>query len=375
MWGEFMLKKITYLLFSSILFFVTFQNVYADESLKCTYLLNENIGDKVIVTVENNNLNVSIYKKNPKYGYVLDDGASRLSIINFQSTEENKWKCPDKLHFKTGKASLSGAGTIHITELSVLTSSTSGGENDKTATKVESECYDGFPLSTTPSNTTSCRYGNLVITYNDTTFSHNSPCTTTKFDFTQKDFTNGQCPSRLYIGKSANNYCTYYLEEQPSIQGGWIELNGDEPPIEYDDIDDEENEEDDIPQKPDYSFSYKCVSCGNGALQDIPAQLPQFVRNIITVVQTLIPVLLIGLGMFDFVKAVVASDEKAMQESQRRFIRRIIAAVLIFLIVAIVKFVFALIPGDNLLGCVSCFISDKNSCGVEYECVSGSNNN
>ncbi len=140
----------------------------------------------------------------------------------------------------------------------------------------------------------------------------------------------------------------------------------------YDDTDDSTGNV--VAKDPDYSFSQNCVSCGNGTLKDIPAQLPQFVRNIILIMQLLVPVILIGLGMYDFIRAVISSDDKLMKESQNRFIKRIMGAVLIFFTVVIVKFVFSLIPGESVLGCIPCFVSDKESCGTEYTCPSTQTN-
>lgn len=112
-----------------------------------------------------------------------------------------------------------------------------------------------------------------------------------------------------------------------------------------------------------------CTSCGNGALEDIPMELPMFIRNLILVIQLLVPVALIGLGIYDFIRAVVGSDDKIMKEAQNRFIKRIIAGVLIFFTIAIVKAVFLLIPDNvDILGCVPCFVSDKSHCGTEYVC-------
>ena len=113
----------------------------------------------------------------------------------------------------------------------------------------------------------------------------------------------------------------------------------------------------------------QCTSCGNGTLTDIPVQLPTFIRNLIFLLQLLIPLALIGTGIYDFIRAVVASEEKLMQESKKRFTRRIIAGVLIFFVIAIVKLIFGLIPENvNTLGCVPCFTSDASSCGETYTC-------
>lgn len=109
----------------------------------------------------------------------------------------------------------------------------------------------------------------------------------------------------------------------------------------------------------DYTTSTKtCVSCGDGALTGIPMQLPKFTTGILFTVQLLVPIILIILGIIDFTKAVAASDEKAMGDSQKKFIKRVIAALLIFFVIAIVKLVFGLIPDDNILGCVSCFTTN-----------------
>lgn len=138
-------------------------------------------------------------------------------------------------------------------------------------------------------------------------------------------------------------------------------------PVEDDDPDDSSN-----PNNPGFvydSSEKKCISCGDGILKDIPMQLPMLIRNLVFSLQLLIPVILVAFGAYDFIRAVIANDEKIMKESQGRFTRRIIAGIVIFFVVAIVRFVFGMIPGDvNTLGCVPCFISDESSCGEPYDC-------
>ncbi|MFV0249650.1 MAG: hypothetical protein ACK5HP_01230 [Bacilli bacterium] len=98
------------------------------------------------------------------------------------------------------------------------------------------------------------------------------------------------------------------------------------------------------------------VSCGG--VDGIPAALPIFTSNLTSLVKLLVPIILIIMGMLDMGKAVMSNDEKGMKESQSRFIRRILAAVIIFFIVAIVQFVFGLIQTEeNILGCVDIFIN------------------
>lgn len=116
---------------------------------------------------------------------------------------------------------------------------------------------------------------------------------------------------------------------------------------------------------------YNTISCGS---VEFPEGLPQFTRNLINAIKVLIPVILILLGIFDFVRAVIANDEKNMKAAQSRFIRRIIAGLAVFFVVAIVQFIFSMIKtNDNLLGCVKCFVSSKSACrnedySIKYAC-------
>ena len=90
--------------------------------------------------------------------------------------------------------------------------------------------------------------------------------------------------------------------------------------------------------------------------------IPALTSNVVTIVQWVIPVILIVLGMIDLGKAVTSNDEKQMKEAQKTLIKRVIYAVLVLFIVAIVRFVFsALAPNDNskqnVSGCISCFVN------------------
>lgn len=107
----------------------------------------------------------------------------------------------------------------------------------------------------------------------------------------------------------------------------------------------------------------KCVAC-NGT--DIPYGVVYMVHNVVNVIKIGIPIVLIILGMIDFLKAVIASDEKQMKDSTSTFIRRIISAILIFFVFVIVQFVFSLIDDDGAFGCVNCLINKE--CGTVYIC-------
>lgn len=77
------------------------------------------------------------------------------------------------------------------------------------------------------------------------------------------------------------------------------------------------------------------------------SQFPDGVVNIIHLVimavQIVVPILLIIFGMIDFAKAVVGGDEDKIKAGQKIFIKRLIAAIIVFLVVTIVKLLVTLV--------------------------------
>lgn len=102
--------------------------------------------------------------------------------------------------------------------------------------------------------------------------------------------------------------------------------------------------------------------------------VPTFTKMLVDIVKIVIPILLVAFGMIDLAKAVISNDEKVMKEAQGRFIKRIIYAVIIFFIVAIVQLIFSVLAtaskdsatgkvnSNNVNDCIACFISDNSKC-------------
>ncbi len=110
----------------------------------------------------------------------------------------------------------------------------------------------------------------------------------------------------------------------------------------------------------------------NDACDAIPSAVFNLTSMIIFAIQVIVPVLLIIWGMIDFVKSVIGGDETKIKEGQKVFIKRLIAAIVVFLIVTIVKLVVNLVgkvtdnetgagSSTNVWTCVEKFIkgSDK----------------
>lgn len=115
-----------------------------------------------------------------------------------------------------------------------------------------------------------------------------------------------------------------------------------------------------------FSSSGVISACGF----DIPDRIPSFTSGLYNLVKIFIPIAIIIMGMIDFAKAVMANEEKKMNDSKKSFITRLLAGVIIFLIMAVVQFVFRQIETDDRNGfanCVSCLLSNN-----EDACKSGS---
>lgn len=66
------------------------------------------------------------------------------------------------------------------------------------------------------------------------------------------------------------------------------------------------------------------------------------IEEYINIIKIAIPIILIGFGIVDFAKAMFASDESKMKEAQSKFIKRLIVAILIFLVPTFAKIILSI---------------------------------
>jgi len=83
------------------------------------------------------------------------------------------------------------------------------------------------------------------------------------------------------------------------------------------------------------AFAEEVINCEGETIE--------FIRNIFNIVKIAIPVLLIVLGLMDFVKAIIASDDQKMKKAQKDFITRLIIGAVIFFIPSVLEFLLSLI--------------------------------
>ena len=70
-----------------------------------------------------------------------------------------------------------------------------------------------------------------------------------------------------------------------------------------------------------------------------PGSVVGLLRTGIFIIQVVVPILLILWGMLDFAKGIIGQDEDKIKAGQKKFIQRLIAAIIVFLIVTVVQIV------------------------------------
>ena len=107
-------------------------------------------------------------------------------------------------------------------------------------------------------------------------------------------------------------------------------------------------------------------TCGDTNL-NFSGTFPYIVSTIILIIKIAVPVLLIIFGMLDLGKAVVASKEDEIKKGQQMFIKRAIAAIIVFFVIQIVQIIVRFVSGNNtsVINCFNCFINGEagtNAC-------------
>lgn len=101
----------------------------------------------------------------------------------------------------------------------------------------------------------------------------------------------------------------------------------------------------------------------------IPSSIVSLVHTIIVMIQVVVPLLLIIWGMIDFAKAVIGGDEDKIKAGQKTFMKRLIAAIVVFLVVTIVTLLINLVGSLNdsnvdtgkITTCIKAFTSGQES--------------
>lgn len=108
------------------------------------------------------------------------------------------------------------------------------------------------------------------------------------------------------------------------------------------------------------------VSCGT--ITDIPTSIPTTIHIIYMIIQIFVPLALIIFGMIDMTKAVMGQKEDEIKKGQQTFIKRIIAAAVVFFVFSVVKLVISFVSdSSDVTACLNCFIDNDCKANVTEE--------
>ena len=106
-----------------------------------------------------------------------------------------------------------------------------------------------------------------------------------------------------------------------------------------------------------------CMSAFGGKNVELAPKIPNTVHTVILVIQIAVPIVLVIMGMLDLFKAITAQKEDEIKKGQQMFIKRLLAAAIVFFVIAIVKLLFSFVADDkngNMIDCVNCFLNGVN---------------
>lgn len=322
---------------------------YADASeATCTYTVGSQGDGKVECALSEDSDKPSC--KVTSGNYTTGD-KNYLINVNFQDTTNKKWKCPSKIYYSIGPGP--GYTTTIINNFSTKESDSSQGLSQyhyvKEATLDATNSSDGQELESYV-NTQKCVYGNLLLEIdknNKTIKATNGGCDKINIDFIYDDFSEVRvsdkgCPQKLYMSINTWNetHCTYNLYNEANIMHE-IKLDGSEPIIDGNG----ENVNDptvDVPK--DYVHG-----CDN-----IP-ETTAFIKKIYNLLKYLIPVMVIGLSIVDFVKVILSGEEKIYKEAWSKFVKRIVVGIIILILPVLLSFII------NLSGVTENYGIDDNN--------------
>ncbi len=102
------------------------------------------------------------------------------------------------------------------------------------------------------------------------------------------------------------------------------------------------------------------ITCADVEIDD---KIPNTVHTVILIIQIAVPILLVVFGMMDLVKGVMAQKDDEIKKGQQTFIKRLIAAAIVFFVIAIVKLLMSLVADDDetITSCFNSFVNGTSA--------------
>lgn len=97
----------------------------------------------------------------------------------------------------------------------------------------------------------------------------------------------------------------------------------------------------------------KTINCGADIIP-IPVATAKIIHNAYILLKIGAPLILVIMGIADFGRAVFGSSDDDIKKKEKRFIKRVISAVLVFLALSIVQLVFNLLTKAGFSDVTAC---------------------
>ncbi len=108
----------------------------------------------------------------------------------------------------------------------------------------------------------------------------------------------------------------------------------------------------------------QCKDLVSGA-GGIPDPIVGLISTLFFGIKVVVPVLLVIFGMLDLGKAVMAQKEDEIKKGQQTFLKRLIAAAIVFLVIFVAQLVISIVSGQtkgqdaNVWTCANCILTKK----------------
>lgn len=295
-------------------FFMNIRGVRAEDTsgiLKCTY---QTTYGNIVIKVGKSSSAISYEKDSTKIDKIKKDAAS---AADFQDLKNNKWYCPNLRYSTTSsgrKVNITTIGKSDNPNMSLINSSGEGpiSANVENA-DISCEYKDGSKLIINSKSRSveivnpDCRKVELGFDYS-------------KYENLSKDKKDSRgCPSDLYNDitrsqdRKTNDRCYFTLTKISGSQK--VELGN------YEILDEEVFEK--------TEFTGGCGFIGPNTLE--------ILEWIIKLVRIGAPILVIILGIVDFVSAIFSDEDDALNKAGSRFIKRLMAGVILLFVPYILK--------------------------------------
>ena len=100
------------------------------------------------------------------------------------------------------------------------------------------------------------------------------------------------------------------------------------------------------------------ISCGGSAF---PKMAIDIAHTIFLILQIVAPLVIIVLGMLDYMKAVTATINE-MDKHKKTFIRRLTAGAMVFVVTTLVQMIVGFTSDSNHASCVTCIVRGSKAC-------------